>query len=306
LNPAAQGIPVAWQGKPLYGMGWFPGYAVDVETGRRLNIFFGENSGYSALLNPAFTGRDMLWSPTSHFFAEDLPGLWSAVLGGHHWIYVMHTSYDSCEALRRRLTPEFSAAPPLKATQIQHIAWAGMVLPAPGYQLKSLREGLIPTETRIKLRVDNPYQTWFEDQHAGVQTGHPRYQFEISGREAGVLAGAEADRALDSIRVVPNPYYGFSEYETSSIATTVKITNLPAKCTVTIYALNGKFVWQYNRDEAYMPYQQISPAIEWDLKNAKGIPVASGVYLVHVSAPGLGERTVKWFGIGRQTDPSGG
>src|SRR5690625_7536899 len=26
------------------GMGWFPGYAVDVETGQRLNIFFGENS----------------------------------------------------------------------------------------------------------------------------------------------------------------------------------------------------------------------------------------------------------------------
>ena len=26
------------------GMGWFPGYAIDVETGQRLNIFFGENS----------------------------------------------------------------------------------------------------------------------------------------------------------------------------------------------------------------------------------------------------------------------
>ena len=34
-------------GKPLYGMGWFPGYAVDIETGKRLNIYFGENSCYS-------------------------------------------------------------------------------------------------------------------------------------------------------------------------------------------------------------------------------------------------------------------
>src|SRR5690606_37882603 len=28
------------------GMGWFPGYAIDVETGERLNIFFGENSSF--------------------------------------------------------------------------------------------------------------------------------------------------------------------------------------------------------------------------------------------------------------------
>jgi len=29
------------------GMGYFPGYAIDVETGQRLNIFFGENSSYN-------------------------------------------------------------------------------------------------------------------------------------------------------------------------------------------------------------------------------------------------------------------
>jgi hypothetical protein len=50
---------------------------------------------------------------------------------------------------------------------------------------------------------------------------------------------------------------------------------------------------------------QIAPDIEWDLKNAAGIPIASGVYLIHVDAPGLGERVVKWFGVNRQFDPSG-
>jgi hypothetical protein len=54
-----------------------------------------------------------------------------------------------------------------------------------------------------------------------------------------------------------------------------------------------------------MPYDQISPALEWDLKNNKGIPVASGVYLIQVQAPNLGERTIKWFGISRKFDPSG-
>jgi hypothetical protein len=41
------------------------------------------------------------------------------------------------------------------------------------------------------------------------------------------------------------------------------------------------------------------------MKNAKGIPVASGVYLIHISAPDMGERTIKWFGVQRQFDSSG-
>ncbi|MEO1625179.1 MAG: hypothetical protein AAFV25_08465 [Bacteroidota bacterium] len=66
--------------EPLIGMGWFPGYAVDVETGERLNIFFGENSTFSienqdrvggdaAYNNPAQSGKrlgnDMMWNPSS-------------------------------------------------------------------------------------------------------------------------------------------------------------------------------------------------------------------------------------------------
>ena len=31
------------------GMSWFPGYAYDVVTGERLNIFFGENSVYGKI-----------------------------------------------------------------------------------------------------------------------------------------------------------------------------------------------------------------------------------------------------------------
>jgi len=45
------------------GMGWFPGYAIDVETGRRLNIAFGENS---TLTND--NGDDMIWNPTERIF----------------------------------------------------------------------------------------------------------------------------------------------------------------------------------------------------------------------------------------------
>ena len=138
-----------------------------------------------------------------------------------------------------------------------------------------------------------------------LKTGHPRYQFSIKNRQPSSLAGVQIENALDSIKVVPNPYYGYSQYETSQFSNVVKITNLPGKCTVTIYSLDGKFIRQYQRNESYAPYAQISPALEWDLRNNKNIPVASGVYLIHVAAEGLGERTIKWFGIARQFDPSG-
>lgn len=305
INVAGPGIPAAQVGKPVVGMGWFPGYAIDVETGQRLNVFFGENSGYSTARNPNFTGRDMLWNPTDQAVDEDLPGIWGgAVMGGHHWVYVSNSRYDACEKLRQRLTPEFGSSN-LKINEIKKLAWAGMLQMAQGYKMKPLRDGLIPNEARIKLRVDNPYQTWYNDNDGDKITGHPKYLFEIQGSERTTLSEVAIENALDSVKMVPNPYYGFSEYETSQFTNTVKITNLPAKCKVTIYSLDGKFIRQYNRDEQYMPYQQITPDIEWDLKNNKGIPVASGVYLVHVNAPGMGERTLKWFGIGRQYDPSG-
>lgn len=314
VYPDEAGIPAAFKGKPVRGMGWFPGYAIDVETGTRLNVFFGENSVYAKSDQfPNWTGRDMLWNPTDAFLADPQGTPFNVpfsldyhvyLVGGHHWVYVMKTPYDEGRDLRNRLTPEFNASPVAKVQQIGRIAWAAMLQLAPGARMLSLNDGLIPNETTVKLRVGNRYQTWYQDSNEKKPTGHPVYRFKIENREAKPLALLQIENALDSIKMVPNPYYGYSQYESSQFSNTVKITNLPAKCTITIYSLDGKFIRQYNRDEQHGTYQQITPALEWDLKNNKGIPVASGVYLVHVQSD-LGERTLKWFGIARQFDPSG-
>jgi len=42
--------------------------------------------------------------------------------------------------------------------------------------------------------------------------------------------------------------------------------------------------------------------IDWDLKNDANVPISSGVYLVHIYAPELGERVIKWFGVMRKAD----
>jgi flagellar hook assembly protein FlgD len=101
--------------------------------------------------------------------------------------------------------------------------------------------------------------------------------------------------ALKIINVVPNPYYAYSSYELSRLDTRVKIINLPDKCEVKIYNVSGKLIKTYKKDSPIT-------SIEWDLKNSKGIPVASGVYLIHVDVPGVGERILKFFGGMRQPD----
>ena len=42
--------------------------------------------------------------------------------------------------------------------------------------------------------------------------------------------------------------------------------------------------------------------IDWLLINSKGIPVSSGVYLIHVEVPEVGETIIKSFVSMRQLD----
>jgi hypothetical protein len=284
-----------------------------------LNIFFGENSVYTEDILAAFpqipdVGNDMMWNPTSDVFIPTggFPTIFDAFTGGQHFIYVTDEEYDECENIRKRLQPNSSALKKVQA--IEKIRWAGIPILAEGAELLSLDEGLIPNELVIKLRIDNPYQM---DEGLPEFTGYPSYRIKFEGVEATEHTTEEQiNKELAQINVVPNPYFGYSEYETSQFSNVVKISNLPANCVVTIYSLDGRFIRQYKRNEAgiiqspprsnpAIAVTQFAPDIDWNLKNNKGIPVSSGVYLIHVNAPGLGERVIKWFGVNRKFDPTG-
>jgi len=42
--------------------------------------------------------------------------------------------------------------------------------------------------------------------------------------------------------------------------------------------------------------------LDWDLKNQAGITISSGIYIIHVEVPGVGEKVVKFFGVMRPID----
>jgi hypothetical protein len=291
------------------GMSWFPGYAVDVETGERLNIFFGENSIYDGNSLPLSNGADMLWNPNDVTF-QDFDGggfpndISEVVMGGQHYIYVTNKRYDEGADLRTKL----GGSNPQIVNALRSVQWTSFPILATGTSLNSIEEGLIPTDLRVQLRVNDSYDVSnLGDGRAHPNNGYPRYEFNLDGFKPETESVEVANEALELINVVPNPYYAYSAYETRRFDNIVKITNIPAKCTITIYSLDGKFIRQYIRDEnpgitSGALEEQILTSLEWDLKNAKGIPIAAGVYLIHVDVPGIGERVIKWFGINRTFD----
>ena len=124
----------------------------------------------------------------------------------------------------------------------------------------------------------------------------PMYTFSTADIATTKSSLQTAKEALDLIKVVPNPYYAASGYEQSQIDNRVKITNLPDKCTISIYTVNGTLIRQLTKDN------QTSTYIDWDLKNHAGIPISGGIYLIYVKVDGVGEKVVKWFGSMRPID----
>ena len=91
---------------------------------------------------------------------------------------------------------------------------------------------------------------------------------------------------LSSVRVVPNPYYGGQSQETSPFDRFVKFMNMPKTATIYIYSLNGNLIRQINKSDN-------TTSINWDLLNTDRIPIASGIYIAFIDAPGIGTKTIK-------------
>ena len=145
------------------GFSWFPGYAVDVETGQRLNIFFGENTALSknnkSLKNPSIAD-DMLFNPSDEMIAESNfehldSFLMKYPVGGGHYIYVTRQEYDECSQLAVKLKKGSSAL--AKRDPLGSVTWAAIPVLNKDSELLSYSEGVIPNDLTINIRVNNTF-----------------------------------------------------------------------------------------------------------------------------------------------------
>ena len=394
LSVGKDGLPdgtVDENGDTTYGLGWFPGYAIDVETGERLNIIFSEDSWQTSE-----NGNDMVWNPTGKLTTAEFPQFdpsalagqqfsgGNYLLGGKHFIYIVKGSawvkgtddyinniadcdfspnYDESAWIYANLVDESLTG---KWSVFKNVTWVGAPLLAPGRELN------LSNTATIKLRVTKPYKqyetvyydkfldrddtlilgqtyivayenssppltaTWggktatyngidYEAGESFIATAtlnftgsdkarvieantlnsfNPTYSF--STNEMVAIKG-NIDVALDAmetIKAVPNPYYGYSSYEINQLDNRVKITNLPGRATLKIFTVGGTLVRTLKKDDSMT-------SIDWDLKNDFGIPIASGLYIIHVRARLWDaaanefvekDKVIKWFGALRPID----
>lgn len=299
------------------GMSWFPGYAINEETGERLNIVFAEDSWLKSE-----NGADMIWNPTSRVVnTYDA----SILFGGKHFVYVLGTRYDKDSAFVKGITNTLSPYAGLVA--FKTIQWAGIPLVNPNSRLLSLDQNLIPTETTLRFRVTRPYAFYNvnndylhytfapnnpdaspakigipaipKDTLAATlpNKGLPYYAFTTQNLAPTPSSDVSNKNALlDRILAVPNPYYGYAGYEKNRFDTRVRIINLPPKATVNIFSLDGTLIRTLTKSDATVSY------LDWDIRNAAGLPIASGMYLMDVKAEGIGEVVLRWFGAMRPID----
>lgn len=282
------------------GMGWFPGYAVNLETGERLNMAFGENSTMVTE-----NGRDMKWNPTSSTYSVNGEPLF----GGQHYVYVFgHNAtdtnscprYDEGVWMARKLrktsngTPQGTTPSGGMVRVYRDAMWVNVPLLSPG-------KTLLSSDVVIKLRVKKSYQRFHfitndpDSANPSLNVNKPMYTFSTADLQVITNDNVSAVKALDLINVVPNPYYAYSEYEKNQVDNRIKVTNLPERCTVKIFTLNGTLIRTFKKDDP-------KTSLDWDLKNTAGIPIASGMYIIHVNVDGVGERILKWFGVMRPVD----
>lgn len=207
------------------------------------------------------------------FFDGDSSGTWNPKAtgdGGSEFVYIMYSTYDP-NPNTFYTTKNISFSAQFRQMDIQYVWTPRLINNGPAYNNGDVLE-IVPY-TRLQYQQSPGKVTEVVTQNTTAPT--------IGSTELASTRGE-----LSTVRVVPNPYYGGHAQETSPFDRFVKFMNMPKSATIFIYSLNGNLVRQINKDDN-------TTSINWDLTNTDRIPVASGIYIAFIDAPGIGTKTIK-------------
>jgi hypothetical protein len=92
---------------------------------------------------------------------------------------------------------------------------------------------------------------------------------------------------LDAIKAVPNPFYLYSAFDPNPGSKQLRFHHLPAACKISIFNIAGDLIRTINKDDP------ATALAYWDMLTEQGLPVASGIYIYVVDAPGFGQKIGK-------------
>lgn len=237
------------------GMGWFPGYAINVETGERLNMAFGEDSGL-----PGENGQDMIWNPTANIWSNPVH---KPLFGGKHYIYIFsHTSdliaspvgfpglpgsiprYDGGLAIWKLLNTIKMTSSNDNAKKIVYndAMWVNIPLLSTGHQL-------LESDARIRIRVSQKYAYGFSARNGTTASStsvvdtltnpfnknFPLYNFSSANISTSIVKNNINDF---NVNVFPNPANNEATFVLEGSSGTWQLG---------IYDINGKKIINYDR-----------------------------------------------------------
>jgi hypothetical protein len=241
-----------------------PGYALTGFLQQPFEVWEVIGSTRTRQLNACFVEYvdsgvyDGLWAPASYDYI-DPDGLASA---GREYFYIMSSTYDPAGGMY---------------DDDEHWGLADDVL----YEVAVLAH----RATRVIDPGDAFQFTW------GAAANENDY-YTFTAPTAPVKdSKALIEEDLKDVLVVPNPYYGTSTYEINQFNRVVKFTNMPKTATVRIFNLAGDMVRTLEKDDD-------SALLEWNMKTDGNYPVASGIYIYHITAyePGTAKEVATTVG----------
>jgi len=126
----------------------------------------------------------------------------------------------------------------------------------------------------------------------GVDT----YAIDAAGSMA--TSGDDLSAQLEAVNVFPNPYFGQNPEERNQLNRFVYFTNLGVgKTTIRIFTISGDLIRVI--EKSIDSENSADRRVQWDLRNSFDIPVASGMYIAHLSLgddqneSSIGEKVMK-------------
>jgi hypothetical protein len=118
---------------------------------------------------------------------------------------------------------------------------------------------------------------------------YDKYNFVIKGSSVSTV---KAKNDLNNIRVVPNPYLAAEVWEPRNTYSSgrgsreIHFINLPVQCTIRIFNVSGALV---KRIDHYGTSENGTEI--WDVLSNEKFEISYGVYVYHIDAPGIGQKT---------------
>jgi len=91
-----------------------------------------------------------------------------------------------------------------------------------------------------------------------------------------IYPGGEPVGNLSAVMVVPNPYFGRSDFNETEHIRRIRFTNLTSECQIKIFTLNGEHVYTIDHQNA------TSGNAWWDLRTVNNQEASPGLYIFHI------------------------